>query len=74
MSDGEQVPLTLVCAACGTVQVIRVPRERGVPAGRYMWECFDCQGKSADARASGRPWKKHLRQEHETELPDREEK
>lgn len=74
MLDEDTVTLTLICVACGKVRAIRVPRERGVPAGRHLWECLECQAKSASPANVGRQWIKRRRQEHVTEPADREEK
>ena len=74
VSERDNVTLTLVCVACGKVRAIRVPRKRGVPAGRHLWECLDCQAKGTTAGSAGRSWIKRAQQEHGTEPPDREEK
>ncbi len=72
--DGDNVMLTLVCVACGAVRAIRIPRERGVPPGRHLWECLDCQAKCVGAGSVGRPWKKRARPKCEAEPKDGEEK
>jgi hypothetical protein len=72
--DGDYVMLTLVCVACRTVLAIRVPRERGVPAGRHLWECLECQVKGTSAAGARWPWKKLPLRNCETEPSDRDEK
>ncbi len=73
MSDGDHVTLTLVCVVCGTARAIWVPRKRGVPAGRHLWECLDCQAKGTGVGGAVRPWKKQERQGSKAEPSDREE-
>jgi hypothetical protein len=37
------VPITLVCFGCRAERSMRIPRERGITPGKYLWECFACQ-------------------------------
>jgi len=37
--------ITLRCFRCLAEREILIPRERGVAPGKYLWECFECQGK-----------------------------
>jgi len=37
--------ITLRCFVCLTEREILIPRERGVAAGKYLWECLKCQGR-----------------------------
>jgi hypothetical protein len=43
MKAEDRVPITLRCIGCLTEREILIPRERGVAAGKYLWECLECQ-------------------------------
>ena len=45
MKAEDQVPITLRCFVCLAEREILIPRERGVAPGKYLWECFECQGR-----------------------------
>ena len=49
MKTDDQVFITLVCFGCRAERSMRIPRERGITPGKYLWECFACQGKQHDA-------------------------
>ena len=48
LEGANLVSITLRCFCCRAEQEIRVPRERGISSGKYIWECFACQGKRQD--------------------------
>ena len=45
MKAEDLVPITLRCFGCLAEREILIPRERGMAPGKYLWECFDCQGR-----------------------------
>ncbi len=53
MKAEDRVPITLRCFRCLAEREILIPRERGVAAGKYLWECFACQEKRYGVLGSG---------------------
>ena len=45
MKTEDRVPITLRYIGCLAEREVLIPRERGVGPGKYLWECFDCQGR-----------------------------
>jgi hypothetical protein len=45
MRAEDLVPITLRCFRCLAEREFLIPRDRGVAAGKYLWECLECQRK-----------------------------
>ena len=45
MRTDDRVPVALRCFGCLAEREILIPWERGVAPGKYLWECFECQGR-----------------------------